>query len=1068
MFDIYLPILPSSYLSHSVITTVWVGILVIGFFNLRFGWVFSGLVVPGYLTPLLLIKPLSVAVIVFEGVITYLLIYLISEVAGNRGWWTNFFGRDRFFALLLGSVLVRLFFDGLGLPWLSDYTLEMYNINLDYQDSLHSFGLIIVALIANQLWKPKLIHGLAQLIITVGITYIIVRYFFVAYTNFSLSNIGYIYEDVAGSILASPKSYIILITTAFIASRMNLFYGWDFNGILVPSLLALQWYQPSKILTSFIEAYIILLLSTLILRLPLFQNMTIEGARKMLLFFNVGFFYKILLSFGIVYFFPEHKVSDYFGFGYLLSTLIAVKMYDKVNMALFTRTTLQTSIVSIIIATIVGYLLTLLPSDNYFYLDNNQQKEHTHISHSDVPFLLYLEKEKINLYSYNQKKLIHSATPIHLNTFKSALKLIDEDFYKHQDEIKKLLSFVHYKLTLVENHYIILTQESGYTGWGMYVIDLDSNSDLVIEVPFPLESSNILASAAIIMKYSQAKVMAISGVPLKIEGKLLSAEFNNYYSFYHTFHKFYAKQGVVQIRRLGSHLYHKLLAIPKDEENKPITSLLFAKGYIPKQFHLNHLHTQLNTLQVKWGDTESFSLQKESMNNGFAELYLSREDRVKLISSYPYLATSGLQQVSSIHSIDGLLQSWLLEKKIELAPKSSEKYEKPTIKSLRFFDHVILTPLYTLLAYWEERPFDEVAIKKSLQTIAFAAQSIGYTLTWYVDTYKQKKYIILHENNSALKHYWGTYIFGFGKKEEIMIQVPRPFYESHTFEYSLELFEQLNAKVLLLSGAHPLSNSDRSADVMLFKNKQNIFNLVSQVVYRESKLKAMNALQIRGIGEEEEIESKNAILSFNKGINSIDELTPSQKIIYNYLKSHIPLVLNDGNPYSAGYDTTAIQSGYLMQSFNNTFNILWLPYMLRGQYTQRDKNDVVIGAFLALNIEVLTSSFPSIYKKYKEANTSIAIEIKESIKHYLNTKDIVELEALNNRKDLQLKVIMDSNNNQPYLLLLTPNKHHLLGVVKLNSQPLYTFTYKKKSETIKESLEKFYFNTSTFLELQSL
>ncbi|MDQ7047550.1 MAG: poly-gamma-glutamate biosynthesis protein PgsC/CapC [Sulfurovum sp.] len=223
MFDIYLPILPASYLSHSVVTTVWIGIMVVAFFNLRFGWVFTGLIVPGYLTPLLLIKPLSVVVIFFESVLTYQLIYLISEVASRHSLWTNFFGRDRFFALLLGSVAVRLFFDGWALPWLTHYSISTYGVNLDVQDSLHSFGLIIVALIANYLWKPKLISGLFQLVITLGITYIIVRYILIEYTNFSLSNIGYLYEDIAGSILASPKSYIILLVTAFVASRMNLF-----------------------------------------------------------------------------------------------------------------------------------------------------------------------------------------------------------------------------------------------------------------------------------------------------------------------------------------------------------------------------------------------------------------------------------------------------------------------------------------------------------------------------------------------------------------------------------------------------------------------------------------------------------------------------------------------------------------------------------------------------------------------------------------------------------------------------------------------------------------------------
>ena len=50
MFPIEL--FPPGALSASVITTVWVGVFVVAFFNLRFGWVLSGLVVPGYLAPL--------------------------------------------------------------------------------------------------------------------------------------------------------------------------------------------------------------------------------------------------------------------------------------------------------------------------------------------------------------------------------------------------------------------------------------------------------------------------------------------------------------------------------------------------------------------------------------------------------------------------------------------------------------------------------------------------------------------------------------------------------------------------------------------------------------------------------------------------------------------------------------------------------------------------------------------------------------------------------------------------------------------------------------------------------
>ncbi|MEA3490916.1 MAG: poly-gamma-glutamate biosynthesis protein PgsC/CapC [Campylobacterota bacterium] len=1062
MSEIYLPILPSSYLSHSVVTTVWIGIMVIGFFNLRFGWIFSGLVVPGYLTPLLLIKPLSVGVILFESVVTYLFVYIISEAAANRGLWTNFFGRDRFFALLVGSVMVRLTFDGWILPWLSAYTLETYGFNLDYQDSLHSFGLIIVALIANQLWKPKLFYGLIQLTITVGITYIIIRYFFVAYTNFSLSNISYLYEDVAGSILASPKSYIILITTAFIASRMNLFYGWDFNGILVPSLLALQWYQPSKIFISFVEAYIILGLSIVVLKLPIFQNISIEGARKMLLFFNIGFFYKIFISFFIVYFYPDHKVSDYFGFGYLLSTLIAIKMYDKVNIALFTRTTLQTSIVSIVIATTIGYMLTLIPSSNYFYAKKSSRVEDNIESNQSI--ISYLENEKINLYNHHQNSTVDSPTPAKLEIFKKLLHHIDEDFYTNIEKIKQLSSELNYKIKVVERRYIVLSQESGYSGWGIFIIDLTPSGDLVIEVPYPLEANNMIQSSTMVMKYTKAKALSISGAPFSIEKNILSDAYNNYYSLYHTFHQHYARGGVLQIRRLGRHLYRRLMgkaSLP--DIYRPLNSLLFIKGYMPKHLHLAQLKRSLENLNIEWNRDTGFSLQKESMSNRFAELYLSRHDRQQLISSYEYTKDMRVEHEESIDSIERLLQVWLLDKKIEIASMASQKYKKPTLQELRFFDQAILTPLCDILDSWEERVLDEKQIKRELQSIAIASRAIGYSLTWYVDTANQEKYIILHEVPSPTKHFWGTYVFGVGKREDLMIQVPRPFYESYTFEYSLELFEQLNAKVLMLSGAHPLANSNREADVMLFGNRENIFNLVSQVIYRESRLKQMSALQIRGKGTEEldEIDGGRAILSLGQSVESVDDLNPVESLIYNYLKIHTPTVLNDGNLYSAGYESDAIQSSYLKQSINNSFSILWLPYSIRNQYRQSDETDSVIGAFRSLNVEVERLDFLSISSRYSIANSAIAPEHMEDLEHYLYSRDIIELEKISQSSDFKIKVVIDINSNQPYLLFLTLDSEDIMAIVKLNALPPYEIKDIVRADTFTKSLEQFYLSSSS-------
>ena len=291
-----LHIFPAGGLASSVITTVWVGIFVVALFNLRFGWVMSGLIVPGYLVPLLLIKPSAAAVVMVEGVLTYWLVWFYSEFLSSRMGWSRFFGRDRFFVLVLTSVAVRIVSDGYALPLFGEYANQHWQWQFDYQNNLHSFGLIITALVANNFWKTGLFRGGMMMLVTIGLTYCIVRFGLMELTNFSMSNIGFLYEDMASSFLASPKSYIILILTAFVASRMNLYYGWDFSGILIPSLLALQWFAPQKILMSMVEAMVILLLAHIALQAPIFKRITVEGARKVLLFFNLSFAYKLLLS----------------------------------------------------------------------------------------------------------------------------------------------------------------------------------------------------------------------------------------------------------------------------------------------------------------------------------------------------------------------------------------------------------------------------------------------------------------------------------------------------------------------------------------------------------------------------------------------------------------------------------------------------------------------------------------------------------------------------------------------------------------------------------------------------
>lgn len=354
-----LPIFPEGGLASSVITTVWVGVWVLCLFNLRFGWVLSGLVVPGYLVPLIIVKPVSALVIVLEAVLAYALVWLFSEKL-SRGRFPSLFGRDRFMGLILASIAVRLLFDGWLLPVAADWLSANWNRQVHWQSDLQSFGLVIISLLANQFWKPGLKRGMVAFVITTGLTWLIVRYGLMELTNFHIGGVTYLYEGLASSVLASPKAYIILVLTALYASHMNVRFGWDFSGILIPALIALQWYEPSKILTSFAEAIVIFVVARQLLKTRWLANATIEGANKVLLFFNISFVLKLVVGWALLWLGWNVKTTDFYGFGYLLSTLLAMKAHDKDIFPRLMRSTLQVSFVGAGVGNLVGFVLALL------------------------------------------------------------------------------------------------------------------------------------------------------------------------------------------------------------------------------------------------------------------------------------------------------------------------------------------------------------------------------------------------------------------------------------------------------------------------------------------------------------------------------------------------------------------------------------------------------------------------------------------------------------------------------------------------------------------------------------
>ncbi len=1049
-----LNLFPQGSLASSVITSVWVGVFVVAFFNLRFGWALSGLVVPGYLIPLLLIKPWAVLAILIEGVSAYYLIWFFSEYLSRYGHWSALFGRDRFFGLILASIVTRVAFDGWILPILGE-GLQGFGIVFDYRNELHSLGLVVVALMANQFWKSGVVKGLPPLIISIFFSWLIVRYVLMEFTNFGLGSVSYMYEDLASSILASPKAYIILVTTAFVASRMNLRYGWDFNGILLPALLALQWYEPLKILISFVEAFIILGVAIMVLKLPLFASTSVEGARKLLLFFNISFAYKILLSYALLYFVPDIKISDYFAFGFLLSTLLAIKMHDKGIAIRMTRATMQTSMVSIVIASVLGFMLTLLPDFNPW-----QEKEYISgaqkVDVSSQLLIPKISKLKPDIYRGRFEE-ISMPLPQEVDRFSEAIDNLliyarSEDKEEKSDSLfkaKYALYQAGYQVEFVEDKYLLISEDKLKRNWGVYVINLQAENELLLEVPLPLQSRGLIEGVAALFSVSGSRSLAISG------GRSILSVNQPYFD---VFHRAAGRRDVVQVQAYNREVL-RLLNINKSERKNTdeINNALWVKKRLPPGLDLNRLEKVIGKYEIKWDETNYKNPLRELSRQGYAELYLNNTALRRLLIS-PLLGAQSTRLFVGAERIDGYLQSWLQNSKDEIAKRGSNAYQAPSVEELVYFDEEILSPIIKTAKFdyingnWTDEGLQD------LRTINGAAGVLNYQLIRYRHKQTKSDYLILSEKNNSQRQYWGTYVFRMGESRAFFLQAPRPLFEINSFEVSVALFERLQGKALLIGGTHPLANQDYSADLLRSSNKTNIFNLVNQVLLRENSEQPLMALQVRAFGQHlgQVMPDEDVLVAFADGADNSAAFKPLQKqLISSLRKDDWDLRFVDGSVSTVGYHVGLNpQSRYLNAIKNKHFAILWVSPLVRASFKQQGDDKLLNAQFNALQIpsyegDVLREiTRHKVYGFSKESRLVI-----NDAKTYQITRDIILLSRLKQR-DKNLYRYTDINTRQTFLFI-HDKKARLIQVSNLNPRNYNAIQSLDKSSNEQKIIEEF-------------
>lgn len=321
MIDLF----PERMLDGSIHTAILVGILVLWAMTETLGFVFAGFVVAGYLAALAIVAPMSAIAIGLEAVLTYGIVWWMGTGATSQGLWSRVFGRERFLLFIVVSIPVRILVEGLAAPGF-ELLLPAWE-----GERFFGIGIVLVPLLANTFWKPGLSKGLVQVSLGAGATWLVLRWVLMPLTNFQFSGFEITFEGIATDFLAAPKAYVILVLTCFVAARNSVRYGWDFGGILVPALLAIIALTPLKLLSTVVEIVLLVFVYRGFVALPGVRSLNLEGPRRIVSMYAVAYALKWAIAAVTLRVAPEVPVSDLYGFGYLLTSLVALKCWQKGN-----------------------------------------------------------------------------------------------------------------------------------------------------------------------------------------------------------------------------------------------------------------------------------------------------------------------------------------------------------------------------------------------------------------------------------------------------------------------------------------------------------------------------------------------------------------------------------------------------------------------------------------------------------------------------------------------------------------------------------------------------------------
>lgn len=215
-------------------------------------------------------------------------------------------------------------------------------------------------------------------------------------------------------------------------------------------------------------------------------------------------------------------------------------------------------------------------------------------------------------------------------------------------------------------------------------MSLEPGSRLFVQVPAPLDETAAAEAGFWMFLQDRPRALAMSGSRRFGSPDGAGDALLNPATVFQTFHRVFAEGNVLQLRSYTQSTARPLLGVRAsglDLESEARTSTLWVKQRLPDGLNLRDIKDRTDRLQVTWAPSPLNNRQRDAVQEGFAELFISSGDLRRWIAyGDSYQLTTHLQN----NRIDGYLQRWLGDNKALIAEAGTNQFAKPELGTLAF------------------------------------------------------------------------------------------------------------------------------------------------------------------------------------------------------------------------------------------------------------------------------------------------------------------------------------------------------------------------------------------------